>query len=45
MKEVNYVLGALEERDIKTLMRIGTQQQLHVSDQLLRKEAITTQST
>jgi len=35
MKEVNYVFGALEERDVETLMRIGTQQQLHVSDQLL----------
>jgi len=35
MKEVNYVFGALEERDVETLMRIGTQQQLHVNDQLL----------
>ena len=32
MKEVNY---ALEEPDVEALMRIGTQQQLHVSDQLL----------
>ena len=29
------VFGALEEPDVKVLMRIGTQQQLHVSDQLL----------
>jgi CRP/FNR family cyclic AMP-dependent transcriptional regulator len=35
MKEVNYVFGALEEPDVEALMRIGTQQQLHVSDQLL----------
>jgi hypothetical protein len=35
MKEVNYVFGALEELDVEALMRIGTQQQLHVSDQLL----------
>ena len=32
MKEVNYTL---EEPDVEALMRIGTQQQLHVSDQLL----------
>jgi hypothetical protein len=32
MKEVNYVFGALEEPDVEALMRIGTQQQLHVSD-------------
>ena len=35
MKEVNYVFGALEEPDVEALMRIGTQQQLHVGDQLL----------
>ena len=35
MKEVNYVFGALGEPDVEALMRIGTQQQLHVSDQLL----------
>jgi hypothetical protein len=35
MKEVNYVFGALEEPDVEALMRIGTQQQLHVSDQFL----------
>jgi hypothetical protein len=35
MKEVNYVFGALEERDVEALMRIGTQRQLHVSNQLL----------
>jgi hypothetical protein len=35
MKEVNYVFGALEERDVEALMCIGTQQQLHISDQLL----------
>jgi CRP-like cAMP-binding protein len=35
MKEVNHVFGALEEPDVEALMRIGTQQQLHVSDQLL----------
>src|SRR5262245_6326692 len=35
MKEVNYVFGALEERDVEALMRIGTQQQLHIGDQLL----------
>ena len=35
MKEVNYVFGALEKRDVEALMRIGTQRQLHVSDQLL----------
>ena len=32
MKEVNYVFGALEEPDVEALMRIGTQQQLHVSE-------------
>ena len=35
MKEVNYVFGALEEPDVDALMRIGTQERLHVSDQLL----------
>ena len=35
MKEANYVFSALEEPDVEALMRIGTQQQLHVSDQLL----------
>jgi hypothetical protein len=45
MKEVNYVFGALEEPDVEALMRIGTREQLHVSDQLLRKEPITTRST
>jgi CRP/FNR family transcriptional regulator, cyclic AMP receptor protein len=35
MREVKYVFGALEEADVEALMRIGTQQQLHVSDQLL----------
>jgi CRP-like cAMP-binding protein len=35
MKEVNYVFGTLEEPDVAALMRIGTQEQLHVSDQLL----------
>jgi DMSO/TMAO reductase YedYZ molybdopterin-dependent catalytic subunit len=35
MKEVKYVFGALEEPDVEALLRIGTQQQLHVSDQLL----------
>ena len=35
MKEINYVFGALEEADVDALMRIGTQQQLHVGDQLL----------
>src|ERR1700745_3760595 len=35
MKEVNYVFGALEEPDVEALMRIGTHQQLHVSDELL----------
>jgi len=35
MKEVNYVFGALEEPDVEALKRIGTQQQLHVSEQLL----------
>ena len=35
MKEVNYVFGGLEEPDVEALMRIGTQQQMHVSDQLL----------
>ena len=35
MKEVNYVFGALEEPDVEALMRIGTHQQLHVSDALL----------
>ena len=35
MKELNCVFGALGEPDVEALMRIGTQQQLHVSDQLL----------
>jgi CRP/FNR family transcriptional regulator, cyclic AMP receptor protein len=35
MKEVNYVFGGLEEPDVEALMHIGTQQQMHVSDQLL----------
>src|SRR5215467_11064545 len=35
MKEVNYVFGALEEPDVEALTRIGTHQQLHVSDELL----------
>ena len=35
MKEINYVFGALEEPDVDALMRIGTQERLHVSDQLL----------
>src|SRR6187551_1005847 len=35
MKEVNYVFGALEEPDVEALMRIGTEQQLHVGNQLL----------
>ena len=35
MKEANYVFSALEEPDVEALMRIGTQKQLHVSDQLL----------
>jgi DMSO/TMAO reductase YedYZ molybdopterin-dependent catalytic subunit len=35
MTEVTYVFGALEERDVQALMRIGTQQQLQVSDQLI----------
>jgi CRP/FNR family transcriptional regulator, cyclic AMP receptor protein len=35
MKEVNYVFGALKEPDVEALMRIGTQQKLHVGDQLL----------
>ena len=35
MKEVMYVLGALEESDVEVLMRIGTRQQLHVGDNLL----------
>ena len=35
MKEINYVFGALEEADVDALMRIGTQERLHVSDQLL----------
>jgi hypothetical protein len=35
MKEINYVVGALEEPDVEALMRIGTQEQLHISDQLL----------
>ena len=35
MKEVNYVFGALEQPDVEALTRIGTHQQLHVSDQLL----------
>src|SRR6516165_10226384 len=39
MKEVSYVFGALEERDVEALMRMGTQQQLHVSDQLLTEGA------
>ena len=33
--QINYVFGALKEPDVEALMRIGTQQQLHVSDQLL----------
>jgi len=35
MKEVIYVLGALEDQDIEALMRIGTKEQLQVSDKLL----------
>ena len=35
MKEVMYVLGALEERDVEALMRIGTRQPLYVGDKLL----------
>ncbi len=35
MKEVIYVLGALEEPDVEVLMRIGIRQQLHVGDKLL----------
>jgi len=33
--QINYVFGALKEPDVEALMRIGTQQQLHVGDQLL----------
>jgi CRP-like cAMP-binding protein len=33
--QINYVFGALEERDVEAVMRIGTQQKLHVGDQLL----------
>ena len=35
MEEVKYVFGALEEPDVEALMRIGTQRQLQVGDQLL----------
>ena len=35
MKDVNYTFGALKEPDVEGLMRIGTRQQLHVSDQLI----------
>jgi DMSO/TMAO reductase YedYZ molybdopterin-dependent catalytic subunit len=35
MKEAKYVFAALEESDVEALMRIGTQQQLHVRDELL----------
>ena len=39
MKEANYALGALEKPDVEALLRSGTQQQLHVSDQLLTEGA------
>ena len=35
MKEVLYVLGALEDQDVEALMRIGTKEQLQVGDKLL----------
>ena len=35
MKEVIYVLGALEDQDVEALMRIGTKEQLQVGDKLL----------
>ena len=38
MKESNYAFGALEEPDVEALMRIGTQQQLHVSDRSLTSQ-------
>ena len=35
MKELMYVLGALQEADVEALMRIGAREQLHVGDKLL----------
>jgi len=45
LKEVNYVFGALEEPDVEVLMRIGSQQQLYASDELITEKTITTRST
>ena len=39
MKEVNYVFGALEEPDVEVLMRIGSQQQLYASDELITEKS------
>src|SRR6476660_823194 len=33
--EVNYVLGALEEKDVEALMRIGVRRQLEIGEKLL----------
>ena len=35
MKEVSYLFGALKAPDVEALMRIGTEQRLHVGEQLL----------
>jgi CRP/FNR family cyclic AMP-dependent transcriptional regulator len=35
MKEIIYVFGALEDRDVEWLMRIGTKEQLRIGDTLI----------